>query len=73
METKPVVKTLAERLAKNRNRDSEREIGKWTLFELFDALPHMPSAIKADIFLEGSGRCGGQGWQAALHPNFGGV
>ena len=31
METKPVVKTLAERLAKNRNRDSEREMGKWML------------------------------------------
>ena len=30
METKPVLKTLADRLAKIRGRDSEREMGKWT-------------------------------------------
>ena len=30
METKPVVKTMANRLAKNRGRDSEREMGKCT-------------------------------------------
>ena len=30
METKPVVKTLPDRLAKNRGRDSERKMGKWT-------------------------------------------
>ena len=30
MQTKPVLKTLADRLAKIRGRDSEREMGKWT-------------------------------------------
>ena len=30
MEIKPVVNTLAERLAKNRGRDNERKMGKWT-------------------------------------------
>ena len=30
METKPVLKTLADRLAKIRGRESERKIGKWT-------------------------------------------
>ena len=30
MEIKPVVNTLADRLAKNRGRDSERKMGKWT-------------------------------------------
>ena len=30
MEIKPVVNTLADRLAKNRGRDNERKIGKWT-------------------------------------------
>ena len=30
MEIKPVLKTLADRLAKNRGRDNERKMGKWT-------------------------------------------
>ena len=30
MEIKPVVNTLADRLAKNRGRDNERKMGKWT-------------------------------------------
>ena len=30
METKPVVKTLPDRLAKNRGQESERKMGKWT-------------------------------------------
>ena len=30
METKPVVKTLPDRLAKNIGQESERKMGKWT-------------------------------------------
>ena len=30
MEIKPVVNTLPDRLAKNRGRDNERKMGKWT-------------------------------------------
>ena len=30
MEIKPVVNTLADRLPKNRGRDNERKMGKWT-------------------------------------------
>ena len=30
MEIKPVVNTLADRLAKNRGRDNERKMRKWT-------------------------------------------
>ena len=45
-----MVKTLAERLAKNRVRDSEREMGKWTLGNYSTRCPTYHQQLRATNF-----------------------
>ena len=50
METKPVVKTLADRLAKNRGRDSERKMGKCTPSNYSTRCPTCQQQLKMTNF-----------------------
>ena len=50
METKPVVKTVADRLAKNRGQDSEREMGKCTPRNYLTRCPTCHQQLKTTNF-----------------------
>ena len=50
MDTKPLVKTLADRLAKNKGEDSEQEMGKWTSRNYSTRCPTCHQQLKTTNF-----------------------